>query len=1468
MSGKVKWWEAVEEPTTTWRACVTEDGLDYYVNTETNVTTWDKPEELMTADEMKSSGDWVWIPDKEEVFVPAKKCGTPQKAGKKGGRMQQVELKSGDMMSVKEEDCTPFNRSSLKRVVADLTLLDDMTPQLILHNLKKRFSDGNIYTNVGTILISINPYKRLPLYTDDVIKRYMRKTPGQELPPHVFNIAHDAYYGITGFQQLQSIVISGESGAGKTEATKQCLQYLAAIAGSETGVENKILMANPILEAFGNAKTLRNDNSSRFGKYIEVYMNEKNKISGCQIKHYLLEKVRVSQPGQGERNFHVFYQLCKAAEAATQQKLSLLRKPAGYHILSSCSDVATINDTEDFKELTEAFIALKFSPEEVQGLYSVLGAILALGNLTFVEHKADQAAVAKDARKHLTTAADILQLDQFALAEALVSREIKVSGQETTKASLTVAEASATRFALCKFVYGKMFDWLVGRINRSFNDNDVSDDIFGKSVTDAHTGTEVLYVGILDIFGFEILQENSFEQLCINFTNEMLQQHFNNNTFKIEEKVYTSEGIDFEHVEFIDNEPMIELITANQTGILPILDEELVVPNGSDKGFLEKLADKQGRNPVFSQNRKKFTHFFVSHYAGKVEYDGEGFLEKNRDALQMDLVEVLQKSDNALVQVLYPDHEEVSSKDRKASLSKQFQRQLRDLMKQLYRTEPHYIRCVKPNADKAPLKFVSQLSYEQLTYSGVFEAVAIRKQGYPFRLSHEDFAGRYAKICKGSISSGSAKGKCEEIIKKMKLDRTNIRIGNTRVLYRAMEYRKMELEWEIITKNERILEALETLTNVDSSTMDHDEKENYIIRLADAVRQADLFRIKTKTAEKGRAMLEHFVEERMDPKTKRQLEDAIKSMNLDKLQTVLEVCEREGYLTKLVRRARELCEQIEDAEAALNVAVTDMNEEFLERALAMCAEFSYDAKTVQHARTLLKNIKKAKKGITKALVPPYKAEWLNKAVEYCRSINFTSFDGFVLCNTIRQSVVTARKMLTDAQSKKDQGLLEAALNFCYDVKNFNGTKYKCTLESECKELLKRVTWVNTEAAKGMRECEENQVRAVVAEAEAIGMKNKDVDHLRKLVKGDYGKFLAEQFKKAKKCKHHARAIRVSIKLKDREMNKKNPSSFDAKTYAGLKDPLTWSKEKFCWGSYQKRADGMMIWQAPHLHAPLTKASAQIADPTQRALLTTQILNAFDTVQKFMGERNTLKMPFRLHELIVDGLHNEPMRDEVYLFLMKQCTGNQEDALNQTKPGWRSHTGRAMELMAFCLCFFPPSTALEDYVEAFVRKGGLIAENASKFNLKGLLRRRVYHGLAKNSQIPPQEVFAPGTQMNGKRYGHGALDAFMKTNVKLDEFKDTTKKVASTSGDASGTDKPKDKKKKKKSKEKKEAAAAPTSDDPASTTASAWQTGTCSAHVRDCVWEQHVPMHANIYMLVFSSTFVVAKLVVMQNRVPA
>lgn len=335
--------------------------------------------------------------------------------------------------------------------------------------------------------------------------------------------------GITAFKKLQSIIISGESGAGKTEATKRCLQYIAEGAKSDLGVEKKILMANPILEAFGNAKTLRNDNSSRFGKYMEIFFNSRDKICGAATQNYLLEKVRVSDPSDGERNFHVFYQLIKGADTELRRSLKIEAEPGVYQYLKSCTDVETIDDKKDFGEVSRAFKDLEFDQSEVIGLYSIVAAVLALGQLSFNEAKPDQAGIANSSSGALADAAAIIKIDSKTLATALTTREIRITGQETMKAALDPKQAVSARHALCKFVYERMFDWLVERVNKAM-----------KTVRSGGTGQ--VCIGILDIFGFEIFKHNSFEQLCINFTNEMLQQHFNNNTFKLEEAIYRTYG--------------------------------------------------------------------------------------------------------------------------------------------------------------------------------------------------------------------------------------------------------------------------------------------------------------------------------------------------------------------------------------------------------------------------------------------------------------------------------------------------------------------------------------------------------------------------------------------------------------------------------------------------------------------------------------------------------------------------------------------------------------------------------------------------------------------------------------------------------------------------------------------------------------------------------------------------------------
>eukprot|EP01094_Clydonella_sp_ATCC50884_P015120 TRINITY_DN2569_c0_g1_i1.p1 TRINITY_DN2569_c0_g1~~TRINITY_DN2569_c0_g1_i1.p1 ORF type:complete len:1924 (-),score=743.67 TRINITY_DN2569_c0_g1_i1:162-5840(-) len=764
-----------DTPAHGWTERFTMDGVPYYHNVHSSAVTWDKPDELKSAGELESdSGTWRWVPHDTLAWAPAR-----QETVESDGTATCA-LENGDRVRVgKDVPMWPLLKSSLTHLEEDLVLVDNMNEGLIIHNLRERFKRNQIYTNIGTILVSVNPFQRLPLYTPSMIDKYFHSGGNRRLPPHVFAIADNAYKAMVYDHKNQSILISGESGAGKTEATKQCLSFFAEVAGSENGVEERVIQANPILEAFGNAKTVRNNNSSRFGKYMEIHFNKRGKIVGARTENYLLEKSRVVFQAEGERTYHIFYQLVKGNLA---RRYKLKPNPEEYRYLrgSGCTAVEDIDDKAEFVDLCKAMETLGFTEEERDWLFSVTAACLHIGNVEFQMNKEDTAAAISN-RRQVGIAAELLEVKPQTLEKALLSRTMEIPGQDPTTIPFDVAGALEAADALVKAIYGTAFDWLVQRINESLK----------VDSKESHS-----FIGVLDIFGFEIFEHNSFEQMCINFANEKLQQHFNNYTFKLEEQCYQQERIKFDHIEFIDNQPILDLIEKRPSGLLVLLDEEIRFPKGSDETWCAKVKQKHEKSDHFKRVMKVDTDFIINHYAGTVKYDAKGFLDKNKDLLYDDLQTLLSTSENARTKELFPPPLDKGKK--KTSLGGQFRQQLNDLMGKLNSTEPHYVRCVKPNSAKSPTEFNSVMSLEQLRYAGVFEAIAIRQQGYPFRRTHADFVRRYRCLALKEdgwlkLSATSDKLLCEELLKISKQDFSDVQTGQSMMLYRAPEQRVMEL---------------------------------------------------------------------------------------------------------------------------------------------------------------------------------------------------------------------------------------------------------------------------------------------------------------------------------------------------------------------------------------------------------------------------------------------------------------------------------------------------------------------------------------------------------------------------------------------------------------------------------------------------------------------------------------------------
>ncbi|XP_050613417.1 unconventional myosin-VIIa isoform X5 [Macaca thibetana thibetana] len=647
--------------------------------------------------------------------------------------------------------------------------------------------EGNTYT--GSILVAVNPYQLLSIYSPEHIRQYTNKKIG-EMPPHIFAIADNCYFNMKRNSRDQCCIISGESGAGKTESTKLILQFLAAISGQHSWIEQQVLEATPILEAFGNAKTIRNDNSSRFGKYIDIHFNKRGAIEGAKIEQYLLEKSRVCRQAPDERNYHVFYCMLEGMSEDQKKKLGLGQaSDYNYLAMGNCITCEGRVDSQEYANIRSAMKVLMFTDTENWEISKLLAAILHLGNLQYEARTFENLDACEVLfSPSLATAASLLEVNPPDLMSCLTSRTLITRG-ETVSTPLSREQALDVRDAFVKGIYGRLFVWIVDKINAA---------IYKPPSQDVKNSRRS--IGLLDIFGFENFAVNSFEQLCINFANEHLQQFFVRHVFKLEQEEYDLESIDWLHIEFTDNQDALDMIANKPMNIISLIDEESKFPKGTDTTMLHKLNSQHKLNANYIPPKNNHeTQFGINHFAGVVYYETQGFLEKNRDTLHGDIIQLVHSSRNKFIKQIFQADVAMGAETRKRSptLSSQFKRSLELLMRTLGACQPFFVRCIKPNEFKKPMLFDRHLCVRQLRYSGMMETIRIRRAGYPIRYSFVEFVERYRVLLPGvkpAYKQGDLRGTCQRMAETVLGTHDDWQIGKTKIFLKDHHDMLLEVE--------------------------------------------------------------------------------------------------------------------------------------------------------------------------------------------------------------------------------------------------------------------------------------------------------------------------------------------------------------------------------------------------------------------------------------------------------------------------------------------------------------------------------------------------------------------------------------------------------------------------------------------------------------------------------------------------
>ncbi|XP_051998770.1 unconventional myosin-X [Xyrauchen texanus] len=733
-------------------------------------------------------GARVWVRYQEQLLPSTVSCCDDRTLILTTDYGEVITLDLGEVNRLKVFPMHPTSISG----VEDMSTLAELHEAAIMHNLYLRYQKDLIYTNIGSILAAVNPYKKIAgLYDTEAVNVYSKHHLG-ELPPHIFAVANECYRCLWKRHDSQCVLISGESGAGKTESTKLLLKFLSVMSQNSTGsplsekttrVEQAIVKSSPIMEAFGNAKTVYNNNSSRFGKFIQLHFSQSGNIQGGCIIDYLLEKNRVVRQNPGERNYHIFYALLSGANREHREMYMLADSPEAYHYLnqSGCVKDRSLDDKQLYESVMEALKVMEFTEEEIRDVFKLLSGVLQIGNIEFMTAGGAQITT----KGVVSVVSDLLGLDTFQLSEVLTQRSMILRGEEICS-PLTVEQAIDSRDSVAMALYSQCFSWIIARINQKIKGKD-----------------NFKSIGILDIFGFENFEVNRFEQFNINYANEKLQEYFNKHIFSLEQLEYNREGIYWEAIDWMDNAECLDLIE-KKLGMLALINEESRFPKGTDYTLLEKLHSRHATNPYYVKPRVADDQFGIKHYAGEVLYDVHGILEKNRDTFRDDILNMLKDS---RLDFIYDLFERVGSRNgdetlkmgtarRKPTVSSQFRDSLHALMATLSASNPFFVRCIKPNMEKNANKFNADVVLNQLRYSGMLETVKIRRAGFPVRRTFNDFLIRYTMILRDKNHIPDERKKCADLLTMYDVTKKEWQLGKTKVFLKEALEQRLEKERE------------------------------------------------------------------------------------------------------------------------------------------------------------------------------------------------------------------------------------------------------------------------------------------------------------------------------------------------------------------------------------------------------------------------------------------------------------------------------------------------------------------------------------------------------------------------------------------------------------------------------------------------------------------------------------------------